>query len=204
MNVNDKLIALANEGVYLDIGANHGMYCEAMSKVATHVYAFEPHPDNLKILEKNVKDLANVTVAPIALADSDGEINLYCCPSNPGGHSIAEVVAEVGTWSHSLDNSITVPSFTLDSYCEKNSIDNITAIKLDVEGAEQYVLQGAKDTLKKHKMVIALETHQTIDCEAVYGILKECGYRVYDHRDNLVENVVFDSQYLCINDPDIG
>jgi FkbM family methyltransferase len=205
MDVNKKMIALANPGVFFDIGANHGMYCKAMSDVATQVYAFEPHPDNLKILNEAVADLPNVTVEPIALSDSEGQIALYCCPANPGGHSIAEPVAQVGTWSHSTDNSIEVATMTLDAYCEKHNIQQVSAIKIDVEGAEQFVLQGAKDTLKKNTIVIALETHQTIDLEAVYGILKECGYRVYDNRfDCLMDDISYDREYICTNDPSIG
>lgn len=72
----EKTILQTNtpNGIALDIGANHGIYTKLLAKKFVHVYAFEPHPDNLKFL--NFKK-PNVTVIPKAIGLKNEIIQLF-------------------------------------------------------------------------------------------------------------------------------
>ena len=203
-DTNKHIINTANKGVMIDIGANHGMYTTQMAKKATKVYAFEPHPDNLKKLEEACKGCDNIIINPTALSNKRGTCRLFLSKNNPGGHSISVRVADVGKWTHTIDNYIEVPTITLDDYCIEHDVTGITAIKVDVEGAEEYVLAGMYQTLRNNKLVMSLETHQTIDCQEVADILKRCGYKIWSkRRDCLVDIVEYDSQYYVTNRPEV-
>ena len=201
MDINDYVIRNAKRGIFLDIGANHGKYTKSMAKFADKVYAFEPHPDNIKILSKAISNfyLDNVVIEPIALSNKNDSLKLFQCPANPGGHTLSDKIAGTEKWSHKLNDFIEVPSMTLDSFCEQNNINNITCIKIDVEAAEQYVLEGAEHTLKTNQVLIALETHLTIDREKIASLLKNYGYKIMDENQKEVTSVDYDKQYYCMN-----
>lgn len=173
----DMIISCPADAVLLDIGANHGRYTVEMAKKGK-VYAFEPSPENLKILREAVKDKPNVEVHHYALSDQTGIAKLMIV-GNPGGHSIHKIL-DGQRWKHSLENSVDVATITLDEWCEYNNIYRIDGIKIDVEAHEIEVLKGAMATLNKYKPVIALETHQTIDLQELKRVLEECGYAVPD------------------------
>lgn len=194
--VNDKMIELAKHGVFLDIGANRGFYLDAMSAKASYVIAFEPHPENIEYIENNFKHLHNLDIAAIALSDVEGEINLYQCDRHHAQHTISTMVASIPIWGHSIDNYITVPSRTLDMYCERNYVSNITGIKIDVEGAEEQVFRGAIKTLTYNNPVIALETHNPINADALDEIVHSLGYSFWDVNGIKCERIEGDKQYI--------
>jgi FkbM family methyltransferase len=131
---------------FIDVGANIGYFTCLMSKLAGpagKVLAIEPEPQNLALLQQNIKlnDLTNVMVHSCALGASEGSamLGLYK-PSNRGRHSIVDTDAKT---------QIKVPVRTLDELA-KTSAANIKSwsfVKIDVEGYEGFVLDGAKETL---------------------------------------------------------
>jgi len=199
MDSNDYVIRNAKRGVFFDIGANHGSYTKVMKDYADKIFAFEPHPDNLKKLTENTNGIDNLTIVPIALSNKVGSIQLFQCPSNPGGHSISTKIAERREWSHNPSNFIEVKTVTLDLFCEQNNLSNITCMKIDVEAAEQYVLEGAENTLKRNKVLISLETHQTIDCDKIVYLLQSYGYDIFTREMKKTFTAEFDRQYICSN-----
>lgn len=190
-NINDWQF---DNGIALDIGANHGHYTKLLANKFAVVYAFEPHPENFAILEKD--GLVNVFYVNIAIGDKVAdEVRLFTNP-NPGGHSISEKVGSDNRFGHRIDNFIKVPMTTVDMFC--SGLTKISAIKIDVEGAEEYVLSGALETLKKNKVNILLETHQTIDCEKIYSMMTGIGYSFIDE-SGPQQSIRFDHHYLVTN-----
>lgn len=186
-DLNQFMIDECPDGaVLLDIGANHGTYTIQMAKRASKVYAFEPSQPNLYILYETVKDLQNVTVVEYALSDSTGEAQLML-NANPGGHSIHIELANAG-FGHTLEDTITVKTITLDDWAEQNSIEGIAGMKIDVEAHEGEVLKGAQKTLTRGNIGIALETHNCANLENVKNLLISCGY-------NVSEDLLADQQY---------
>lgn len=100
----------------------------------------------------------NIYAFNCAIFDYDGEIKFFC----KSGHGISSVFNRGDIYPGNIS---TVPCLTLDSFCEKYSVNQIDIMKLDVEGASFNVLMGAKKILSKTKL-IHIETE---DVEYFHG-----------------------------------
>jgi FkbM family methyltransferase len=202
MDTNQYMIDNALSGVFFDIGANVGFYTVPMSMKATKVYAFEPSILNYNSLAAASSGCKNVVTEKMAVSNSKGTVKLFAAiekdlPVGWGGFSINPEIPALPHLHRSFENFEEVPTITLDEYCATNNIINITGMKIDVEAAEQFVLEGALKTLKNNNILISLETHVAIDCQKIYNLLTESGYSVYQNGINKVENIDFDQQYIC-------
>jgi FkbM family methyltransferase len=131
---------LTPDFVFIDAGANVGGYALF---VAAHagpracVLAIEPQPEIFERLIYNIRQnpFANVKAMDCALADEEGEITLFLPSHNRGETSMRIVSAEAdGT-------RIRVPARTLHAVVEGEGYEKIDALKLDVEGAEDLILE---------------------------------------------------------------
>ncbi|WP_128906184.1 FkbM family methyltransferase [Halorubrum amylolyticum] len=154
----DHLVSnLRRDDVFYDVGANLGLYSCLVADVVTRpVIAFEPHPGNADRLEDNA-DLngADISVFRRALAESTGEADLTIALDKVGsaGHTL------VSDWSPDLE-SITVPKIRSDELIAQEDLPRPTVFKIDVEGAEQAVLDGLEATLSRPDCrLVYCETH---------------------------------------------
>ncbi len=136
----------------LDIGANIGYYTSIASRLVGpggKVYAFEPESRNFEILEWNVEnsDIRNTVCINQAVANYVGETTLYLSPENLGHHSFLDSI------NFNETQAVTVSS--TEEYFLENS-GKIDLIKIDVEGAEQAVLDGMQETLRRNRVHIKL------------------------------------------------
>jgi FkbM family methyltransferase len=154
---------IKNCKVFVDVGANIGGYSIRAAKYCK-VYAIEPLPRNYKILKINEK-LNNVKINSFNLAASKekGKIKLYYKLGAYGTPSIKRKQKEF----------VEVEMKPLDEIINEESID---LIKIDVEGAEDLVLEGARNCLKRTKMVI-IEYNDDSFLKA-YRILKEEDFKL--------------------------
>lgn len=151
----------------VDIGANVGMY-SVFSAVTRQikVYAFEPESQNYALLNANVaaNGLSEQVLAfPLALSDAMQLDRLYLSEFTPGGscHSFAD---EVGFDLKPRRAAFTQGAFsvTLDQVVESGAVPVPDYIKLDVDGIEHKVLEGARKTLanpKVKELLVELNTH---------------------------------------------
>src|SRR3954453_6090680 len=129
--------------VIFECGGHHGRDCVLLASMAGsdgHVVTFEPHPDNINVLRKNIEvnRLDNVTAIQAAVGSTSGNIFIK-------SRSNAKVSLE--------QRGINVPLVTIDEWAEKENIwPNI--IKIDVEGYEMEVLQGAQKVLERTPAVL--------------------------------------------------
>lgn len=123
--------------VVLDVGANIGEYSAEMLKINPNlkIHAFEPFLDSFNKL-KQVPVIAN----NIALGEKD-EIRVL--------HQMGRSTHNSFYTESSDGKKVQVKVSTLDAYCEKNNIKHIDFLKIDVEGHEFAVLQGATNVLKQ-------------------------------------------------------
>ncbi len=144
----------------VDIGANVGLYsCVLANHVgqAGTVISFEPMPECLVQLHRNVEinEFNNVKIRPVALSNSVGMMELYVPPSHPGGPSGATKVWNPDDWNV-VGN---VQATTLD---EAFHGDRLDLIKIDVEGHEVNVIEGALSVIGKFLPIILCEvSHET-------------------------------------------
>jgi FkbM family methyltransferase len=201
-NKNEKdflffLKLIPDEGIVLDIGANIGIMtahlCRKLKNVT--VYAFEPMPNNLKALQRIIAffHLNNVKVMDFALGNEEGEAEMVM--------PVVDSVKMQGL-SHVVHDSIEefnegarfrVPVRKLDNLKEFVETDKrITAIKMDVENFEFFVLDGAKDLIKKHKPLIYTELWENENRDNCLKLIRELEYDVQVIQDGKL--VDFDSQ----------
>lgn len=149
-----------NEGdVVLDIGANIGMFSAlALRRGAKLVYAFEPIPHVIEYLKKtkeyNDKD-DKLKIIPHVVADKNTEICMTIDEDNIGGSSFVRDIQK--------GKKIRVKAITLDSFVEENKLSKVDFIKADIEGAERYMIAGAKKVLKEFKPKLAICTYHLPD-----------------------------------------
>jgi FkbM family methyltransferase len=143
--VESRLLADQKVTIF-DVGANVGQYAEAAldrwgERVA--LWCFEPSPPTFRLLSERLRGQPQVTLENLGLSREDGTLTLHTLGE---GSKIASVYARrTGQWN--LDKSEEIQVRTLDSYCAANRIDSIDCLKIDVEGHELAVLQGAKSML---------------------------------------------------------
>lgn len=130
---------LAPACVFLDIGANIGAYAlfvAAFSGPQARILAVEPQPDVFDRLTYNIAQNPFHTVKAIAcaVADRAGELTLFVDPRNRGESSLKIVGTNEGA-------QIKVPAVTLMDLVRSEGLTCIDAIKLDVEGAEDLILE---------------------------------------------------------------
>lgn len=137
---------LSEGAVFVDVGAHAGYYSRLAAKILGKrgkVIAFEPEPDNFACLINNTSQFSNVFPIPVALTDELGLKKLYISPFS-GCHSLVN--------SSSENKYIWVPTISFDNFYLQSGLSVIELMKIDVEGAELFVLDGMRCVLEKKKI----------------------------------------------------
>ena len=132
----------SKRGTALDIGANVGLWGRDLVDNFAKVVAFEPVAVFRECLEKNVVG-NNFFISPLALGDHDTQATMIITEGN-SGHSHLDP-ATLGTGD--------VQVVKLDNL----NIENVDYIKIDCEGYEYRVLQGAEQTVKRWRPIMVIE-----------------------------------------------
>ena len=138
--------------VMFDVGANMGLYGSLVAAMfePSVVCSFEPAPTTAdvarRIAERN--DLP-VDVHQMGVSDSDGEAELFLSPVSDASNSLVAGFRDT-------DRTVTVPIVTIDSFTASHGVDP-DIIKLDVETHERAVLDGARNTIERHRPAIVIE-----------------------------------------------
>lgn len=134
--------------VCLDIGANIGNHALFFSDHFQQVHAFEPHPRLYPLLDYNAAMANNVTTYPFGCSSEDGTFHAAAVEGNIGMTSVGRTDGNA---------SIELPLKRLDNVDKIKALPRIDFMKIDVEGHEAAVFEGAAELLKKHRPVVALE-----------------------------------------------
>ncbi len=138
----------------LDIGANIGCTSILFGELSKKVYSFEPSPTTFSYLQKNIlqSGLKNIEVLNIGLGSSSGESTITFSPANRSGGFVSNLTqASIG---HTVEN---IQIKTVDEILESLKPPAVNFIKIDVEGFEGHVIQGAKATIAKNNPIVVLE-----------------------------------------------
>jgi FkbM family methyltransferase len=145
--------------IVFDVGAHLGESIDFFTNIypESRITSFEPNPEAFQeLVRKNAK---NAIIVQEGLSNSIGSATYYKqTMSHLGGLKKinSDSKDSLGYASNALNQSLEIKINTLDNYCKTNNIDAIDILKIDVQGLEVEVLQGAKEILKNTK-VITLE-----------------------------------------------
>jgi FkbM family methyltransferase len=170
---------------FVDIGANLGYYTLLASQIvgpSGKCHAFEPNERLTGWSDQSVNlngAKERVVFNRLAVADRTGTVDFYV-PLDPQRDPNASMMVE----SYSRDvHKYQVSSITLDEYVVRHALNDIRLIKIDVEGAEDLVLVGARKVLTEmHPDAVILEHAPEIlvdpkaQWERVSGIMESAGY----------------------------
>jgi len=150
----DNIVEPKLGDIVFDIGAYVGDTALWFSKAVGpqgKVYAFEPEPGNFEKLKANLErnNVTNVIPLQLALSENEGEMQV----ASAGGSSIM-TQARTGT---------SVKVTTIDKFVGANKLPRVDFIKMDVEGHELKVLEGAHETIKTFKPSLALSAYHRGD-----------------------------------------
>ncbi len=166
--------------VVIDIGANAGVYTFSAAKRVGNsglVIAVEPFPLCIDLLHATCKinNFNNVAVCGLAISSLAGKLKFSAGRSSEAN----KVITDQGA-SNQL-NTIEVDSITLDSLVDKYSLNKIDFLKIDAEGHELQVLQGATKVLTEYKPQIMYENCDSIHNQnlPVAEYLKNMGYKLF-------------------------
>ena len=192
------------DGTALDIGANVGEYTKKMIQRFKHVIAFEPHPATAQTLEKNLLASGgnrNWQICQKAVGSSSGLVDFWTIGdgNNSGGNTISKNVAAQEQWGHRLGMKRPIEAITLDQAVALYDIKDLKFMKIDVEGAENFLFLGAINTMTSFKLDIVLEVHQTVDVAKLYHHLTQLGYIAFNTNYKRVNAFQHDRHYLLTN-----
>lgn len=175
-DVVDIIKAHAHPGsVVYDLGANAGYLTMIVADAVESkgkVFAFEPDPRNFNALEANIRlnKLSHVTAVPKAVSNDIGTITFAAYEYSLVGHIIRPNTSEDATL-------LEVPTTTLDEFVFGQGHPPPDFIKIDVEGSEELVLQGAERVLAEIRPTLIIETRSGWMWDHVSTIMTGHGYK---------------------------
>jgi FkbM family methyltransferase len=148
------------DSIVWDFGANLGLFAfaAALRARAGHVYGFEPDPELLHYLHRSRFCLGssayNTSFFGVAVADQNGtaqfQISHYSRAMNK--------LQDAGAWhEHQIEATAVMTALTMSVDTLATMLRPPTILKIDVEGAEMRVLEGARETISRHRPPISIE-----------------------------------------------
>lgn len=170
----------------IDAGLNFGIHTDCLIELgAKNVIAFEPSREVLKVVMSKYKYEDRVKIIPKALSDKNGLLEFHEC--NATGASSLEYTRDLkkhGGYSYGVEVT------RLDDEAALQTYDDISCMKMDIEGAEISALSAGTQFLKKHQPYIIIEYVDTLkefsvngkklDKYAVLELCKEIKYVPYN------------------------
>ncbi len=192
---------IPEKGTILDIGANIGLTAIplAQKRPASTIVCFEPIPLNISILDRVIRhfDKANIKVFKCALGENNGELKMTIPLVRnvlmPGlSHTYKDYVQ-----GETQGEVVIAEMRRLDDIEELKSADKISAIKIDVENFEYYVLKGGQELIIKHMPIIYCELWDNEIRALTIDYLKSLGYvvKIFDD-EKLID---FTDEHFFIN-----
>ena len=163
-NIENELLLiqylLDSESTFIDVGANLGQYIFKAEGIvpSSNIFAFEPHPALNKRLSKL---FSRIQLSQDALSDSEGNTQ-FKIPyfNNREIHTRGTLKTEHVEIEETNSVLIDVHISTLNKFAETSKIDKISLVKIDVEGAEFDVMNGANEMIEKFRPVFIIEIEQ--------------------------------------------
>jgi len=189
-------------GAFIDIGSSLGLYvvclADLVAAAGATVISIEPVAQNLARQKRNVelnRCQHLVSYHQVALGSAAGELRISFDEASGDNNAI---VGEHG--------DLRIPVTTLDRLVAESGCGPVGLIKMDVEGYEPKVVEGARETIRRHRPVVFAEFNRErmaingFDMAAPWSFFLSCGYRAFRlaagklvplEQPGIVENIYF-------------
>lgn len=174
MALLDRLVTPGDRVV--DVGGNRGVYAYRLARLGAQVEVFEPNPACTSVLQAWAAHHPSVRVHAVALSSHEGTAALHIPVGAGGVEHDSSASLESGSGGSVRDQ--VVPLRRLDSF----RFEQVKLIKIDVEGHEYGVLEGAAQTLSGSKPALLIEIeqrHLSRPIAEVFDKVRSAGYRGY-------------------------
>jgi FkbM family methyltransferase len=174
-------------GTAIDVGANWG-YFTLLAATAVGpsgaVVSLEPDPRQYDTLARNVamNGFTHVTTVRAAASANAGRMTLLGYADDEENRGVSRIAADGEASRHGATRQFDVDGVTIDALVP--AVREVDLVKIDVEGAEDLVLQGMRDGLSRHRYrAVLLELHpglldaRGVAPESCLALLQQCGYR---------------------------
>lgn len=158
-----------------DVGANVGQTASLLKKMwrDMSIVCFEPTPATFEILQRTVAALPGVTAQNIGLGASAGSFDLYTYPDDPLLNSLSPRSPFTTRFASKYDAMVqrtTCTVRTLDEVRMESGVERINLLKIDTEGFDLQVLEGAQQTMQEGRIdFIYLEFNTILPKEGIVG-----------------------------------
>ncbi len=182
-----KLANVGNRPIILDVGANNGEFVTALhdliGKHDGEYHLFEPATNVVPHLQQRIIQIPNCTIIKQVVSDVDG-----CKVFNQAtvGSGLGSIYERHDTSIQSREwLKLELPSITLDTYIGRCGIEHIDILKIDVEGAELDVLNGATHALSSGMIDTIMFEFGSANLNSrtqfsdFWWLFKRHGYRIY-------------------------
>lgn len=181
--------------VAFDIGAHLGLFtAELAGRGFAEVHSFEPAPATFAKLKTNMEASPSargvVKLNCLAVGPTNGSVEFEVAPDSPATNHV-RLPGTQDNLAVAQTRVQQVPMITLDRYCEERKIERIDFVKMDTEGLEPYVLDGAQQCLRNGRISVmvfescpsALERGGT-SVAILHQRLLSNGYQPHELRDD--------------------
>jgi FkbM family methyltransferase len=147
-----KVLTLTQNPIIFDVGAHIGMSVVLYHDLfpTAQIYAFEPSPSSFEQLKQRASALGSHANYQLAISDREEKLAFNVNSFSETNSLLVTDERSTNYWSKGVfetKETIEVPCTTIDSFCAQNKISTIDILKIDVQGAEFSVLQGAEKML---------------------------------------------------------
>lgn len=173
---NRGLQNVSSNGIIIDIGANIGTFTVLAGRLKSksRIYAYEPFPDNYRVLKKNIelnKLQERAKAFQFGVANKRETRNLF--------------IGKEGNATHSLFNnsgkSVQIKTVSLEDIFKENNLSRCDLLKVDCEGAEYEIFNSVKKNILRKIFAINLEYHSNGNPNTLKKRLKKEGFKVAMH-----------------------
>lgn len=178
--------------VIFDVGAHHGQTSIMYSKLFKNglIYSFEPYAESFKYLSTKVKRYDNIKPFNVALGNKIGKSKFYINPSSPTNSLLPTDAKAPQIWGDGLLESTDqteVDVVTIDSFVEKYEIKRVDILKLDTQGTEYQIIEGAGKAFSEGRIkviyteIITMPTYiGQKELHEVLHIIQDKGFRLHN------------------------
>lgn len=177
----------------IEVGGHIGylaMYFSHAIGDSGRLFVFEPGENNLPYTKKNLSQLTNTCLIEKAASNSNGRLHFYLEDLTGQNNSL---VQDYQAFKDNVENSVGKHSYreveieavTLDTFVRERDL-SVQFIKIDVEGAEKMVLDGARQLISDQRPCLMVEV--TKDNAEVFDFFNDLGYQVYTEQGNVIEH----------------